>query len=37
MVAIRVHQLLIDSALHKHIFMENIKKLYRSAGKYNYQ
>ena len=34
MVAIGVDQALSNSALYEHICLENIKKLYKNAGKY---
>ena len=33
MVTIGLYQSLSNSALHKHIFLENIRKLYKSSGK----
>ena len=37
MVTIRVEQSLIGSAMYEHIFLENIKKLYKYSGKCDYQ
>ena len=37
MFTIGVDQSLSNSEMHKHICLEKIKKLYKSAGKYNYQ
>ena len=34
MVAIGVKQSLINSALYKHRFIENINKLYKTGGKF---
>ena len=37
MVTIGVEQSLSDSAIYEHIFLENIKKLYKSSGNFDYQ